>query len=616
MHLQVLRTFFYHRRSLVPWLVLVGGVTVLYSLFVLAVRPTYTASTTVTMLPSSFEIGFTSGRGDFSGVNPAMVLTQTHAEFLLSKRIAGKVVDSLAGHGITASRRSGLGTVMDRTIGRLLSLVSKTVRILNSGRHVSLPEREAYIARLRRNTRVDNVPGSYILSISVSWTSPEIATRAANLLAHFYMHYARAQNQAAITQTAGYIEEQLREMERRRGEIENNMRRFKEDERLYALAREIDLKTNEMYRYREEMNSTMARIEGLSARIDHVGESVAKLQAQSQKSDLESLWKAYEFWQERYNSIRGELSRLPEQEARYYDFVKELDKVEETIGTLQKNLVQTRISEAAVLSAIRVIDPAEKPAYPRSPRVLFSVLASLVAAFFLWCTWVLGKEYFRGSIHHPGNPAITDLACAGLLPASSPGKGAVSSTASPNGGSRRRRLYEKHREHCAIAIPRNVSGSTLCLLAPSRKDLLDFPLVPIAARMPGRVALLDCMGMSYGNRKGYSVDGTEGYSVDYRTVRPPLPGGSADGFRAAVSDAQRDLRQSHDLVVTVIEPLDGNPYAVALAELNESLMLLVDASTTTSRAVQEARNLAREVRRPLFYVMTNVRYPPDRLFTA
>jgi capsular polysaccharide biosynthesis protein len=82
--LHVLRTAWYYRVHALVIIALTVAATLFAGIVVLKAKPSYTARTVVTMLPSPSELQVTSHRYDFTGVNPVYVLTQTHTEFLMS----------------------------------------------------------------------------------------------------------------------------------------------------------------------------------------------------------------------------------------------------------------------------------------------------------------------------------------------------------------------------------------------------------------------------------------------------------------------------------------------------------------------------------------------------
>ena len=187
-----IRLLHYYPRS-VGWIVSrLLLLTILISVVLLVARPSYRATCTMTTLPSGFELIYTEGRKDVqSALGPAMALTQTHTEHLLSRTIAGEVVDELVATGADLDDGNFIRHYVMRPFMRA---AGKAVNVLNYGRIPDISPRESAIRRLRARTGVNNVPGSFILEISVTWPDPKIAADAANLITEKYVAEMRRSN--------------------------------------------------------------------------------------------------------------------------------------------------------------------------------------------------------------------------------------------------------------------------------------------------------------------------------------------------------------------------------------------------------------------------------------
>ncbi|MEZ5911945.1 MAG: hypothetical protein R3D84_06720 [Paracoccaceae bacterium] len=185
-----------HYRRMVTriFLVLVGGVAV-FSALLLFITPLYTASVKVNLLPTNAELAFTSNFVRGSSTNPATLMSQTHMEYLLSREVAQDTVDRIIAEYGDPSDAAPSG--LRAWIGKGFQAIRRTIRtsynILNSGKHVPLDPYTDAILTLQDSIDVEMVEGTYILELSVTWDSPELAAAAANLLADVYVTRARQQ---------------------------------------------------------------------------------------------------------------------------------------------------------------------------------------------------------------------------------------------------------------------------------------------------------------------------------------------------------------------------------------------------------------------------------------
>lgn len=205
-YLDLLR--YYRKTVLVMFVCIVGGVAAFSALF-LYVIPLYTATAKISILPTQTELAYSQNFVRSSSTNPANLMTQTHIENLISREVARLTIDRLTGgpekvaEAAALSEQQPVKGFSDR-FKRGFRVFRNTIRrvynTLNSGKHVSLDPYTDLVISLQEAIEIEMVEGSYILEVAVSWDSPEVAAKAANVLADVYVERGLAQaREAAAT---------------------------------------------------------------------------------------------------------------------------------------------------------------------------------------------------------------------------------------------------------------------------------------------------------------------------------------------------------------------------------------------------------------------------------
>lgn len=203
-----------------------------FSAVLLFAAPLYTATATVSLLPTQAELTFSQAFVRSTSFNPANLLTQTHIENLISREISKETIDKLIGKAGSAppGDEDSPGTTGNEWIDRFSqgfqSFRREFRRIymtLNSGKFVPADPYTDLVNGLQEAISIDMLEGTYILRISVSWDDPEFAAAAANMLSETYLERARAQaRQAALA-----AEEALRkEMAKGEGNVADLQRQI------------------------------------------------------------------------------------------------------------------------------------------------------------------------------------------------------------------------------------------------------------------------------------------------------------------------------------------------------------------------------------------------------
>jgi Mrp family chromosome partitioning ATPase/capsular polysaccharide biosynthesis protein len=166
----------------------------------LALSPTYVARTKLTLLPTRSELGFAAIRPEMWGMSPAALLGKTHEETMLSRTLAEDVARTLqAENAVDLNNGGAMGHVRRWLVAPVVGSFHRAVTLLNTGRWETPDPFMSLVDVIRGRTRVQNLPGSFVFQVSVTWENPEIAAKIANLTTERYVQMALAAIEAERT---------------------------------------------------------------------------------------------------------------------------------------------------------------------------------------------------------------------------------------------------------------------------------------------------------------------------------------------------------------------------------------------------------------------------------
>ncbi len=178
--------------------------------------PTYVASASVTVLPSSAELTYSRrfvSDGD-GGSDPAAVMMQTHIENLLSRPVAELTVQHMNRDGGADEAEPEPGPI-EALAKQAMAAVKRTYQIVNSGTAAELSPQDKAIAAIQEAVSVDWVQGSYILHISAEAKTPEKAALIANSIAQAYVERSRLVATEAAAAVRRYLEQEIAQRQTR-----------------------------------------------------------------------------------------------------------------------------------------------------------------------------------------------------------------------------------------------------------------------------------------------------------------------------------------------------------------------------------------------------------------
>lgn len=423
---KTLRILHYRRWKAAATVSAVFLLVVLFSVFLLKASPVYESKSVVTFLPTEFEIRFQDGRSDLAGLNAASVLTQTHTEFLLSRSLAESVIRrALAAHPPSPQPPSPALWVNQRLVAPAKGLFWKTYYTLNSGTFVEPTPIDDLTGKLMERIKIENVPASYILSISVEWDDPGFARTLAELLTEEYIAKVAGNNEKAIGRTLAQLEARADSIQIQLDDINRRIRDFKKGEKLFVLSKTVEFKMDELKSYLERRNEQRMRILALQGELQNKKNLLTTTDYEKMKADLTL---AQDLSKDLESLIAGkqqELGAMPGKEFDFENLLIEKENHRARLARVFDDIGRTRMAKSAGVEPVKTIDPPLAAPYPKSPKVLVNAAAGLVLGCILFFGWVLAGEFLAPRIRSVQDldPRLKHL--GSLPPPPRPGSGSA-----------------------------------------------------------------------------------------------------------------------------------------------------------------------------------------------
>jgi uncharacterized protein involved in exopolysaccharide biosynthesis/Mrp family chromosome partitioning ATPase len=641
------RLLSHHRRS-VAWITAATiALSLATSLVWLWVSPSYQAVATLTTLPSKEELQHTVARGEFFGVHPAKVMSQTHTEFLLSRSLAESVVDGfLAADGQEdAAPRLRKNAFATRIANPLRRALGGALSWLNYGKVVPIDSRDALVHELRKNTVVENVPGSFVLKIEVVWDDPRLAALAANRICEAYARRIESDQGERLGKASQALAEKILEARVNLTDIDRRIEQFKSTTKVYSGSKDLELKMEELSGVMQDYNETQVRLEELETRLNLLKSyqtplELAEIQAQragvlARKVALDSVI------QEQVKNLEG----FPAHETQWLILLRDKLDQEKIIDELRSRLLDLKLYESNDVSVVQNIDPAIPPPYPSNPKVLFNGVVGGVLGIVISFGYALGIHAVRADVRTPEILKRLGPALSGVLPYDPHHRAWDADIALPNPASPlaspagMESVIGSHLEHLLLGVTQRGKGRVLMVSSSMPnvgKSYILKRLVEQSQRSGLKVLALDLdrrepsLHMAFGKKPAVSLadvaQGTADLEAALVQVNPLLDyagstgGESTYGSSLWKTERIREplalLKSRYDLVLVDTAALRRDPMVTQLWEMADHILLVVDALETSIPEVEEFLQRSGKTRDKLSTVLNKVRFKGDYLFEA
>lgn len=671
---KTLRLVHYYPRSIWWITTRVMLLTILVATARMCLQPQYTARSTMTTLPSGFELKYTEARMDVrSALGPAMVLTQTHTEYLLSRTIAEDVIAQLQSEGLPVD--NGPFSSIKKPVR---SFLNSALTLVRYGRIMSVPPEDALIDRLRRATTVRNVPGSFILEIAVRWPNPVVAARAVNTITDRYVSLVREANQQEMRVTREFINGRIAETLQALDKIDTSIKTFKGEKRFYQGKTDFDLKMDEMATYLKEMRKSQAVADDLEERLTVLKNYQSPAVLSDLTAELAGARARTSSLEQSYKAIEEELNRFPALEQELLALFRERAERAANLETLQESLTRTEIAEASQLSSVRTIDRAAVPRFPSGSNLVSSGLSAILVGLILSAVYIATMEYVRPQLRSRSDFENRGVSLQGLIPydqhsASRSRIELAADNANPDRkasrldrfvygcqvwerGFRRkestgrppasegwtlhnRRAFINHVDHLVAHLTESCRGVPVVFTSLDEERGKSFVIEHLAFRAvhSGKKVLIIEANTDYPRmRQAFGIQSVKATFADVRSGKSrlqeailtaaagidlvPAEKQSADSRKewdvASLREQLRSISQQYDLVMIDTVSLRIDPLVKRLWDLSGHMVCILDATTCTMDSFDDLQGRVARYENKVDYVLNYVRFSGDYLYES
>lgn len=613
------------------------------SIVVLIASPNYEASATLNTLPTREEIKLAANRhGGMAGITPAQLMSQTHTEVLLSKTLAATVVSELLNENTKDGTSPASSSLLKQLATSIRQSLYSAKTFLNFGKIEEPNLEEALVERLRRSTRVGNVPGSYVLRVTVLWDDPEIAAMAANRVCEAYATRLEQEREESIHSASLHLAKKMAESKEKLQLIDQRMEEFKQDTGVYAGSHDLELKMNELSRSLQDLNETRVQINELDTKIEllksyHTPTELAEIQAQregvvARKTALDEV----------ILDQMAALERFPAHETKWLKLVREKLDLEKVLNGFRERLLDLRVMEGADTPLVQTIDPATPPAYPVSPKVFTNTVVGSILGFFLSCGYAVGINVLRNDVRSPDVLAQFGPPVVGVVPFDNRHRDweapvDLNKTLSDKPGTHSS-MVTTHAEHLMhdLAGSGNKVFIVSSTLANVGKSYTLKRLVEQGVHADKKVLALDldrrepCLHEVFGIQPKTSLSSVALGQAELKDAivrkNDNLDFAGSTGGETAYGSSRWQINRIKEALAAIVDQYDlilidsaamrRDPLVTQLWDLADQILVVVDAMETSVSEVEEFLKRSSNSRDKIRMVLNKVRYKPDFLFEA
>jgi|GEM_PF-6222176 len=360
----------------------------LFSVAVLAQRPSFEAAARLNIVPTSAELGFATRFVRGQTFDGGAVMVQTYGEYVYTRPVLEPVVERYLGWEAKRANVS-LETLERNASAPSFFTPGQILSFLNYGEVVKVPLREDLMQSLIENTTIEMVEGTYLMKVSVAWDDPQAAAWLANALSQAIVTRAQTQSEASEQQLSTTLGQNLVAKRAELATLLNQSRLLKQrsgvvdvDTQKQGLMQELMAEESRLTSDRVALDSAEAEVAALrrqaSGRMSTSQQAVEQaLAIAAPKAD--GLRQGIAIRQGRISALRGQFGKVSGSEMT----IKEIDdrialaskEVEELAQRVSFNLNENQFNAPK----IEVIEQATPPLVRSSPKVFFNTLAGFVA---------------------------------------------------------------------------------------------------------------------------------------------------------------------------------------------------------------------------------------------
>jgi len=253
--------------------------------FTWTTHPVYQATTVVMIKesntdPSSFVFDF--------GINKSQQRLQNEIEVLKSYNLHEQVVSGLIEDG-SAEELALFGTRYVRKRYRLqdtfLAWIGQDAPTVVSPKQMSFSQRLKVVEGLRRNTSVATIRDADVLKISVNSLDSSDAVFLANRISSTYRNLDLAGGQGELHFVLTFLDSQITKYEHRLAVVEEQLKEFQADKKIYALDGSAELLLKDLTSYESVYYTNLAELEVAQERVAYLKSQLSE----SEKALMEEI---------------------------------------------------------------------------------------------------------------------------------------------------------------------------------------------------------------------------------------------------------------------------------------------------------------------------------------
>lgn len=119
---------------------------------------------------------------------------------------------------------------------------------------------------------------------------------------------------------------------------------------------------------------------------------------------------------ERLRRYDREFERIPAQARTLAALERRQRSMEATYDWLQSKYEEARIAEASEIGYVQILDRAERPSDPVSPRPVYTLVLALLLGGMIGAVWVFGREVIDDRIRRPEDLQAAGVPLLGVIP--------------------------------------------------------------------------------------------------------------------------------------------------------------------------------------------------------
>lgn len=314
-------------------------------------------------------------------------------------------------------------------------------RTLRQWRPQAAPDTPLAPRDLGARIKVKNLLNTALMGVSVSWPDAEAAARITNAIAGTYTERNRIEDAREATTTRQYLETQAHEAEAALAKAEGALAAFKRrsgplvgGDPAAVAAQVTDL--------RQRSQEAEAMLAEAQSRANHLRTALAERERQMRQSlDPRASREQDAYYQalrQRYSEAKVEaaslaaksgslgaalaqsqslLAKAPELERELTTLSSDVALKREAYQSLQTQLRQVRMAEAAKIGTARLVEPATVPTGPSSPARGINTILAMVSGLLLGVIWSAIQEYSDPKFRSADDATdLLDLPMLGQVP--------------------------------------------------------------------------------------------------------------------------------------------------------------------------------------------------------